>query len=70
MIWTRGRRVPQDPTKVSGDPSEHVRALFADAGFAELGFERPDDAGFRVGVHQLARPRDRFQPGLRMFDFV
>jgi hypothetical protein len=70
VIWTRGSRVPQDPTEVSGDPSEHVRALFADAGFAELSFDRPEDAGFRVGVHRLDRPRERFQPGLRMFDFV
>jgi hypothetical protein len=70
VIWTRGSRVPQDPTAVAGDPSEHVRTLFADAGFAELTFDRPDDASFRVGVHQLTGPRERFQPGLRMFDFV
>lgn len=70
VIWTRGSHVPQDPTQVPGDPAEHVRRLFADAGFVEVSFDRPDDAGFRVGVHRLEGPRAPYQPGVRMFDFV
>jgi hypothetical protein len=52
VIWTRGNRVPQDPTEVDGDPSEWVRGLFAEAGLVEEAFVQPADAGYRVGVHR------------------
>lgn len=70
VIWTRGCRVDHDPTELAGDPSEHIRELFAAAGFEEVSFVRPEDAGFRVGVHRLVVPPQRWQPGGRMFDFV
>jgi hypothetical protein len=70
VIWTRGNRVPQDPTTYDGDPSEQVRRLFAEAGFEEVAFVRPDDAGFRVGVHRWPGPQGSPAPGIRMFTFV
>lgn len=70
VIWTRGRRVDLDPTEVAGDPSEYVRELFAASGFEELRFVRPDDAGFRVGVHRLAAPPVPGRAGVQVFDFV
>ena len=70
VIWTRGCRVPQDPIEVEGDPSEAVRGYFADAGFEEVAFVRPDDAPFRVGVHRWPGPAAAFEPGVRMFTFV
>jgi hypothetical protein len=70
VIWTRGCRVPQDPTRVDGDPSELVRRLFADAGFEEVDFVRPEDAGFRVGVHRWPGGGAPYRPGVRLFTFV
>ena len=70
VIWTRGCRVPQDPTDFDGDPSELVRRLFAEAGFEEVDFVRPDDAGFRVGVHRWPGAGTPYQPGVRLFSFV
>ena len=70
VIWTRGRRVPHDPTEVPGDPSEPVRGLFVDAGFEEVAFVRPDDASFRVGVARWPHPGAPYKPDVRMFDFV
>ena len=70
VVWTRGNRVPRDPTEVDGDPSEVVRGLFLAAGFEELSFVRPDDAGFRVGVHRWPGPTGGPRPGVRLFTFV
>jgi hypothetical protein len=70
VIWTRGCRVPEDPTEVTGDPSETVRSLFVDTGFEEVAFVRPDDASFRVGVARWPHAGAPFEPGVRMFDFV
>ena len=70
VIWTRGCRVPLDPTEFDGDPSEAVRAWLADAGFEEVAFVRPDDASFRVGVARWPGPAVAFRDGVRMFDFV
>jgi len=69
VIWTRGHRVPHDPSEVDGDPSEHVRSLFDAAGFAEVDFVRPDDASFRVGVHRWPGPSAPFEHGVRLFSF-
>ncbi len=69
VIWTRGRRVPPDPTDHVGDPSEMVRRIFADAGLVEETFVRPDDAEFRVGVHRFDGPTATRRTG-RMFTFV
>jgi hypothetical protein len=71
VIWTRGRRAHEhDPTEVDGDPSEHVRVLFDTAGFEELAFVRPDDAGFRVGVHRFTGPAEAYARGRRLFRFI
>ncbi len=70
VIWTRGCRVPHDPTEVTGDPSETVRRLLADTGFEEVAFVRPDDASFRVGVARWPGPAAAYEPGVRLFSFV
>ena len=56
VIWTRGNRVPEDPTEAVDDPAEWVRGLFAAAGFEEVAFVAPDDASYRVGVGRNASP--------------
>lgn len=50
VIWTRGRGA--DGTDASG----FVRRVLAERGFTELDLTAPDDAMFRVGLHQLDRP--------------
>ena len=70
VVWTRGAKVPQDPSELAGDPSEHVRDVFAGAGFAEVAFVRPDDASYRVGVHRLAVPPAPAPAVERLFAFV
>lgn len=67
VIWTRGRG-DDGP-----DLSQHIRQLFADHGFVELGFTAPTDARFRVGAHRLAFRSTASAPlraGDRMFTFV
>jgi hypothetical protein len=74
VVWTRGATVPDDPTEVEGDAALWVRGVFDAAGFEEEVFVRPDDAGFRVGVHRWpvgatpALSREDASP--RMFEFV
>jgi len=70
VVWTRGNRVPEDPTTAPGDPSDFVRTAFLDRGFCEVAFERPDDAAFRVGVARFTGPPRAYAPDLRMFTFV
>lgn len=71
VIWTRGARLGLDEiSDHSGDPSELVRTVFAESGFVEEAFVRPDDAGFRVGVHRLDRSPSRQAPPDRMFTFA
>lgn len=53
VIWTRGDRLRGDPTDHDGDPADMVRRDFAEHGFVEEAFVRPDDASFRVGVHRI-----------------
>lgn len=76
VIWTRARGA--DPNTDAGtdagtdvaDASLAVRDLFAEHGFTELSFTRPDDARFRVGMHRLAGPVRRDPPSGRLFTFV
>jgi hypothetical protein len=70
VIWTRGSRVDRDPSEWAGDPSEYVRGLLAAGTFEELAFVKPDDAGFRVGVHRLLGPPRPFDPAVQLFTFV
>jgi ubiquinone/menaquinone biosynthesis C-methylase UbiE len=71
VIWTRGRHANDvDPSEYEGDPSEKVRRLFVDAGYEEINFVRPDDAGFRIGVHRFSGPAEPYAPGRELFTFV
>lgn len=70
VIWTRGCRVPEDPTGFDGDPSDYVRGLLHIVGFEEVAFVRPHDASFRVGVHRWPGPAATFEDDVRMFRFV
>ncbi|HEU5037698.1 MAG TPA: class I SAM-dependent methyltransferase [Nocardioides sp.] len=70
VVWTRGSRVPLDPTTYEGDGSQLVRRIFADAGFEEIAFVRPEDAGFRVGVHRWPGPAGVPRRGTRLFTFA
>ncbi|HEY3530716.1 MAG TPA: class I SAM-dependent methyltransferase [Nocardioides sp.] len=69
VIWTRGNRVPDDPTGHLDDPAEQVRRVFLAAGFEEVAFVRPADASYRVGVARLAEPSAEPIPD-RLFTFV
>ncbi len=53
VLWTRGDVMDRDPTHIAGDPSLWVRSLFTAGPFQEVAFVRPDDAGYRVGVHRF-----------------
>lgn len=70
VVWTRGRTAPLTAAHDAGDPGEHVRSLFSDAGFEEHDYVRPADVGFRVGVHRLVRQPEPYRSGVRMFTFV
>jgi cyclopropane fatty-acyl-phospholipid synthase-like methyltransferase len=69
VIWTRGCRVPEDPSELDGDPAENVRSLFAAAGFDEWAFVRPEERSFRVGVHRWPGPSAPYTPDVRIFEF-
>ncbi len=62
VIWTRGAFAP--------DLTPSIRAWFAGAGFAELGFVAIPDATARVGAHRLTAPPRPFAPDVRLFTFV
>jgi hypothetical protein len=63
VLWTRHRRPP--------DLTPDVRAWFAEAGFDELAFESPDEAGLvAVGAHRLTVEPQPFRGGMRLFHFV
>jgi hypothetical protein len=69
LMWTRGSKVPEDPSRFAGDPSEWVRGLLLDAGWGEETFVRPTDTSFRVGVHTWRGTVDGTPPD-RLFAFV
>ena len=69
VIWTRGNRVPDDPTSHTDDPAERVRRVFLAAGFDEVAFVKPADASYRVGVARLPEPSGDPVPQ-RLFSFV
>jgi hypothetical protein len=62
VIWTRHRRPP--------DLTPRIRAWFAEAGFAEIGFDAPDDVVFGVGTNRYAGPLEPFSPDAHLFTFV
>lgn len=66
VLWTRGR------SRDGAEPYRPIRRWFADAGFEEVSFTAPQDAGYRVGVHRLAHRSDdvvSVGPGVRLFRF-
>jgi hypothetical protein len=69
VIWTRGNRVPDDPTSHADDPAEWVRGRFRAAGFEEVAFVKPDDASYRIGIVRQPQVVDRELPE-RLFTFV
>lgn len=62
VIWTRSRRAP--------DLTPQIRRWFAEAGFAEVTFDAPDDVLFSVGVHRFAGEPQPPQAALRLFEFA
>ena len=57
VVWTRHRAEP--------DLTPTIRRWFREAGFAEVGFEGPDDENFGVGAHRFAGEPD----AVRLFAF-
>ncbi|MBL7490420.1 class I SAM-dependent methyltransferase [Frankia sp. AgB1.9] len=71
VLWTRGASTgDDDPTSHPGDAAELVRKVFTRHGFVEERFIRPDDAGFRVGVHRLADAPRSDPTGRHLFRFT
>lgn len=62
VIWTRHRAQP--------DLTPAIRTWFGDAGFDELAFDTEEGFLFGVGTHRLVGNAARFEPGVRLFDFV
>ncbi|HEX3392332.1 MAG TPA: hypothetical protein VHS55_07190, partial [Solirubrobacteraceae bacterium] len=58
--WTRHRNPP--------DLTPYIRETFEQGGFGELAFE--DSPPFGVGVNRLLAPRQPFENGVRLFEFV
>lgn len=70
VIWTRGDHETGDKTATI-PPSERVRRVFADTGYEEVDFTRPDDTFFRVGVHRWPGATRPIQPAREpMFRFL
>jgi predicted O-methyltransferase YrrM len=61
VIWTRHRREP--------DLTPQVRAWFADAGFAEIGFDTEPGFAYGVGTHVLTGPKLPYEPNTTLFTF-
>jgi hypothetical protein len=62
VIWTRHRAEP--------DLTPDIRRWFVDAGFAEVGFDAPDDVHFGVGSNRLVSSPLDLVPDLQLFTFV
>lgn len=63
VIWTRGRLSEGDLTGV-------IRDRFAEVGFEEISFDRPEDAKYRVGTHRLTTEPPRLSLGVTFFEFT
>jgi hypothetical protein len=62
VIWTRHRMEP-DKTPV-------IRSWFADAGFAQLAFDAPEDFLFTIGTNRYDGDAKPFARDVRLFTFV
>jgi hypothetical protein len=71
VIWTRGAHLGDDELSAfEGDPADLVREIFARHGFIEESLVRPDDAGFRVGVHRRSADASSVALPERLFSFA
>ena len=61
VLWTRHRREP--------DRAPEIREWFAEAGFAEVGFDSPGPDRFALGTLRLAVPPLPYLSDLRLFRF-
>ena len=66
VVWTRGRFADRDGV----EPTDRLRAWFAEAGFEEVSLDAPADTGYRVGVHRLVAPAEPLVLGRQLFTFV
>lgn len=62
VMWTRHRKEPE--------VVQAIRQWFAEAGFAELSFDAPEDAMFSVCVNQLVGEPAPFIAGEHLFTFT
>lgn len=62
VIWTRHRRPP--------DLTPAIRRWFAETGFRHEAFVRVPDSSGSVGVERFVGTPQRFEPGMRLFEFV
>jgi hypothetical protein len=66
VVWTRGRFADRDEV----EPTLQLRAWFAEAGFAEVSLDAPDDSVYRVGLHRLVAPPEPLVLGRQIFTFL
>jgi hypothetical protein len=66
VVWTRGRFADRDGV----EPTDRLRAWFAEAGFEEVSLDAPADTGYRVGVHRLVARAEPLVLGRQLFTFV
>lgn len=61
VLWTRHPHPP--------DLTLHIRRWFAEHGFDEVAFVKPDDGTFAVGSHRFTGEPAPFDAGVRLFTF-
>jgi hypothetical protein len=66
VVWTRGRFADRDRV----EPTDAIRAWFAQSGFDEVYLERPEDSPYRVGVHRYVGDTAPLEPGRTFFRFL
>ena len=66
VVWTRGRFADRD----AEEPTDRIRAWFAESGFAEVSFDAPPDSTYRVGAHRLVAPAEPLVLGRQLFTFL
>jgi hypothetical protein len=67
VVWTRGRCRGRDD---GVEPTDDLRAWFAEAGFEQVSLDRPHDTTYRVGVHRLVAPPEPLVLGRQLFTFI
>ncbi|MGN6574488.1 MAG: class I SAM-dependent methyltransferase [Nocardioides sp.] len=67
VVWTRGRFRDQNG---GAEPTDALRAWFAEAGFEQVSLDKPADSVYRVGVHRLVAPPEPLVLGRQLFTFT